>query len=109
MRKLLASIIAAVLLTGCAELQTVATSPNTFAICKAADVVTTAVALNSGKFVEANPVLKPFIGPHHFLPLIAYSFALWWIIDRLNNPKVTLAANVLTCGAAGHNAVLLLK
>lgn len=109
MKRLLAAIATAVLLTGCANLRQVAESPDTFAICKAADVITTAVALNSGAFHEANPLLKPFIGPHNIFPLVAFSFALWWVIQHYNEPKLTLAANVITCGVAGHNAVLLLK
>lgn len=102
-------LLAILLLSSCATVQSVAESPTTFAVCKTVDVATTAYALNSGHFREANPILKPFIGPHHFVPLIAFSFALWWVIQKLNEPKLTMAANAITCGVSAHNIGLLMQ
>lgn len=88
--------------------RSIITSPDTFAVCKAADVATTAVALNSGQFVEANLLLKPFIGPGHFLPLVFVSVALWYVIDHYANKETTAAANVITCGVAAQNLLLII-
>lgn len=110
--KIIAVVLAA-LLVGCAttkqDVVGVATSTNTFAACKGADVITTAVALNSGNFVEANPILKGLIGPHNFFPLIAFSVVAWRLLVWANEPVITGAANVATCGVAASNAWKLLK
>lgn len=96
-------LVAAFALSGCAVME----SPTTFGVCKAADVATTAYALNTGLFHESNPILKPFIGPHHIMPLIAVSLLMWWVIYELNEPKVTVVANGITCGVAAHNLLLI--
>lgn len=111
-RALALVLIAALLLNGCAlfgPMQEVAESPTTFAVCKAADVATTAVALNSGHFHEVNPLLKGLIGPHNIMPLVAFSIGVYLLLRYINEPKVTLAANAITCPIAAHNAVLLMK
>lgn len=100
-------LILAVALGGCAQVQTVAESDATFIACKSADIITTAVGLNSGMFHEANPALKLLIGPHNFVPLITFSIVVWAILHYINEPKLTMAANVVTCGIAGRNAILL--
>lgn len=100
MRTILILLIA---LQGCAVMQ----SPTTFAACKSADIVTTAIGLNSGKFVETNPVLKVLIGPHHFVPLIAFSVGMYVLLRYLNQPKTTETVNAVTCAVAAHNAFLL--
>lgn len=100
-------LVLALALGGCAQVQTVAESEATFIACKSADIITTAVGLNSGHFVEANPALKLLIGPHNFVPLITFSIVVWAILHYINEPKLTMAANVVTCGVAGRNAYLL--
>lgn len=95
-------------LTGCATAQQVAESSNTFASCKAADVATTAYALHTGHFIEKNPLIAPLVS-HGFIPLIAISIALWYVVDRYDGPKATMAANAITCPVAGHNLWLLLQ
>ena len=103
-------------LTGCASLDQslresespiaqIASSPNTFAVCKAADVLSTAKLLETGKFVEANPVIAATL-QHGYFPLIAISFALWYALREIDSPSATLAANVITCGVAAHNISL---
>lgn len=101
-------LLAMLALTGCAELAPIAESPNTFAACKAVDVAATAYALHAGGFVEKNALVAPLLS-HGYIPLIAVSVALWWIIDRMNTPALTVTANAITCPVAAHNAWLLLK
>lgn len=101
MRALLLSIL--LLLPGCAALE----SSNTFAACRAADVATTYIGVHHG-FAEVNPLTKALLA-HGWLPYIGLSVLAWYVIDRLNEPSVTVAANVVTCGVAAHNAVLLVK
>src|ERR1035437_48769 len=100
-------LVLALALGGCAQVQTLAESEATFIACKSADVITTAVGLNSGHFVEANPALKLLIGPHNFVPLITFSIVVWAILHYINEPKLTMAANLVTCGIATRNAYLL--
>jgi hypothetical protein len=57
--------------------------------------------------VESNPALKLLIGPHNFFPLIAFSVGVYVLLRYINEPKLTMAANVVTCGVAGRNAYLL--
>jgi hypothetical protein len=85
----------------------VAESEATFIACKSADIITTAVGLNSGHFVEANPALKLLIGPHNLFPLIGFSVALWALLHYINEPKLNMVANGITCGVASRNAILL--
>jgi hypothetical protein len=102
------AILLIVSMSGCAILE----KPETFAACKALDVATTAVALNSGGFHEVNPILRGLgIGPHvsGLLPLVGVSMLVIALIKYLNEPTVTTVASVATCGVAGHNAFLLLK
>lgn len=89
------------MLSGCATVETVATSSNTFAACRAADVGTTYYALHHG-FAEINPIVKVLLA-HGWVPYIAASIGAWYLIDHLNNPNVTLAANIVGCGAVVHN------
>lgn len=100
-------LIAIFLLTGCGTLQPIAESPTTFAVCEVADVATTAYALNSGHFHEANPLLKGLIGPHNFVPLITISIVAYLIIRHFNEPKITMAANAVKCGVAVRNALVI--
>ena len=97
-------VLSLLCLSGCATLQ----STDTFAVCKTADVVTTGIGLSSGLFLEKNPLVAPLVS-HGILPLAIVSFAIWWILDRYNEPLATTAANVITCPVAAHNAWLLLK
>jgi hypothetical protein len=106
MKKLAAAVLVFAL-AGCAELKAVSESEATFIACKSADVITTAVGLNSGRFVEANPLLKFVIGPHNIFPLIGFSIAMWALIHYVNSPKVNMAVNGITCGVAAHNAFVL--
>lgn len=104
----------AILLSGCVtvldNVKDVAGKKETLALCKAADVVTTITALNTGTFHETNFLMKALMtGAHGFMPFLAVSAAyvavIWWI----DNPKATMIASGITCGVAAHNGYLLLK
>jgi hypothetical protein len=105
------------LLSGCATVgqitdaaPDVAKSPNTFIVCKAADVGLTAYALHTGLFIEKNPFIAPLIGHKAtatgvpilghigaYMPLIAVSAGLVALVYWLHNDSATLAANAVTC------------
>lgn len=101
-------IILAFVLSGCATMQDIATSPKTFAVCKTADVVTTAIALKSGMFVEGNGLVAATLS-HGYFPLIVISYGVYKLIDYVNDPVTTATANVITCGAVLNNSILLLR
>lgn len=106
MKKLL--LIAVFMFSGCTTMQNVATSPTTFAVCKAADVTTTAIALKSGMFAEGNGIVAATLS-HGYFPLILISYGLYKLIDYVNDPVATATANVITCGAVLNNSILLLR
>jgi hypothetical protein len=85
----------------------VITSPTTFAVCKAVDVVSTIYLLSVGGFVEANPIVAWSMSVGGYVPLIAASIGLWYVIKEANNPYVTGFANVVTCAVAGSNLALI--
>ena len=106
MRRLLIKVLLVLLLSGCATVRDVATSPDTFAVCKTADVVTTIYGVHSGAFVEKNKIVAGLLH-HGYLPLIALSFALWYAVDAIKDDRLTLAANAITCPLAVNNLLLL--
>lgn len=87
-------------------LEDVATSPETFAVCKIADVASTAYLLERGLAVEANPVVRALL-VHGYAPLIAISIGLYYFLKEVNNPVATGTANAITCGVAVHNLLLI--
>ena len=89
-----------------ATVEEVATSPTTFAVCKTVDIATTAYLIENGLGVEANPVVASILG-NGYIPLIALSVGLWYLIKQYNNPYATAGANVMTCGIAIHNLLLI--
>lgn len=103
-----------VLSSGCAttleDVKDVAGKKETLALCKAADVVTTIVALNTGTFHETNFLMRALMtGAHGYLPFVlvsaAYVGVMWW----WDNPKATMIASGITCGVAAHNGYLLIR
>ena len=105
MKKLM--IVLAFVLSGCATVQDVVTSPKTFAVCKTADIATTAVLLKSSAFAEGNGLVAATLS-HGYFPLIAISYGLYKLIGYVNNPVATAAVNILTGAAVVNNSVLLL-
>jgi len=105
--KRLALIIAVIMSLAVVDVEEVITSPDTFTVCKAADVATTIYLLeNIAGATEANPLMAGLIS-HGYLPLIAFSAAVVWLIHKVNDPVATGIANVLTCGAAINNLLLI--
>lgn len=98
----------AILLSGCSTIKTTAESTDTFAVCKTADVVTTYVGVTSGKFVEANPIVAKLL-THGWLPWIAISVGLYYWLEHLDNKKLNMFANAVTCGVSGNNLFILVK
>jgi hypothetical protein len=88
------------------SLEEIATSTDTFAICKAADVITTAYVIEHGIGVEANPIVAPLVA-HGYIPFILVSYGVYRLIKWLDNPGATLGANVITCGVAVNNLLLI--
>ena len=101
-------ILLVVLLTGCATVMDSAKSPDTFATCKAVDVATTVVGVSSGAFPEANPLMAKLLS-HGYMPFILLSIAMWYVIDRVNEPALTIGANAVTCPIAARNVWLLVR
>lgn len=99
------SILILLLLSGCATLQDVAVSPNTTAVCSAADVATTAFALHHGA-VESNPVIKLLLKPFGIFGYAAFSgFIVYEIYEHYKEipPAEMGAVNGIRCGAAISN------
>lgn len=101
-------LILSLLLPGCASLQSTFESTDTFAACRALDISTTAIGLHTGKFAEANGLVKAMLA-HGYIPWIALSVAVWYALDKLNNPTATTVLNAVTCPIGIRNAVLLVK
>jgi hypothetical protein len=101
-------LLLAVFLGGCASVQTL----DAYKVCATADVVTTAVGLQTGTMIEANPLTKALAVGHSVagtvIPLIGLSIAGYYILKYLNEPRVTGVVNVLTCGVAINNAAILI-
>lgn len=110
MRKLVVAALAC-LLAGCGTttVRDVATSPDTLAVCKAADVATTAQALHSGHFVETNRMLVALGGAHSAFPAAVVGVVLWYVVKNAATPGATAAANGVTCAAAAINGWGLLR
>lgn len=84
----------------------VVTSTDTFAFCKAADVVSTIYVIEHGIGVEANPIVAGLLA-HGYIPFILLSAGIYWLIKEANNPVATGITNVVTCGAAVNNLLLI--
>lgn len=104
----IAVILLALVLTGCASLRETAESTDTFAACKALDVATTAYGVKTGLLVEKNPLVSGLIG-QGVLPFAIISFAVWMLIDHINNKHLTMGLNVATCPIAAHNLLLIAR
>lgn len=93
-------------LIGCSTIKPIAESPETFAVCKTIDIATTAAILSKGG-VELNPIARGLLA-HGYIPIIAISVGIYFLLKELNEPKLNVAANAVTCGVAAHNLVILL-
>lgn len=91
-------------------LEEVATSPETFAVCKTVDIASTAYLLGHG-FTEANPLVAWSLRIGGYLPLILVSAGIYWVMDQHRGERDAAApmivANGVTCGVAAHNLLLI--
>jgi len=103
----MATIMAASIGVNAGTVEDIVTSPTTFAVCKTVDVVSTIHLLSVGGFVEANPLVTWSLSIGGYVPLIAVSIGVWYLLKEVNNPIATGIANVVTCAVAGHNLILI--
>ena len=89
-----------------ASVEEVATSPNTFAVCKAVDIASTAYLLKTGLGVESNPVVAPLI-VHGYFPLVVLSVGVYWLMTKYHNATANTVVNGVTCGVAASNLLLI--
>lgn len=104
--KLLAALLIALSLTGCASLKTASTAKETFVACRAADVVTTVAILGHGG-IELNPLMNALM-VHSYVPFIAVEAGIaalaWYAWDKLSDTG-KMAANAVSCLPPSLNAV----
>ncbi len=95
-------------LTGCATIQEVASSKETFAVCQAVDAVTTYAALTSKiGLVEGNPIMAAVL-KHGWLPFIGFKvFLVWAVYNADFSPRAQTVANVVACAPGVWNTHLL--
>jgi len=97
MTRTIATLTLCAALAGCASLPQAASSKETFALCQAADVATTAVLLGRGGFVEANPIMAALI-KQGWIPFVTFKVALVWIMYQIDaSPPVQTAFNAVAC------------
>jgi hypothetical protein len=108
MKRTLAALALVCTLTGCATIQTVASSKETFAVCQAVDAVTTYVALTSKiGFIEGNPIMAALL-KHGWLPFIGFKVFLVWAVYQIDfSPPAQTVANVVACAPGVWNTHLL--
>ena len=87
-------------------LEEVATAPQTFAVCKAVDIASTAYLINTGIGVESNPVVTPLI-VHGYFPLVVLSVGVYWLMQHYKSPTTNIVVNGVTCGVAASNLLLI--
>jgi hypothetical protein len=107
MKRTFAALALAFSLTGCATIQTVASSKETFAVCQAVDVTTTYIGITKVGLVEGNPIMAALL-KHGWLPVIAFKIAIIWAVYNADfSPKAQTVANVVACAPGVWNATLL--
>jgi len=90
------------------NLEEAVVSPNTFVVCKAADVLSTMYIINSGIGVESNPVVAASIHIGRYIPLILISVVIYkWIKDNPQEKVAIGTVNAVTCGVALQNILLI--
>lgn len=82
-------------------------TPEAFAVCKAADISSTALALRMGVGYESNPITAKLIA-NSFAPLLGVSVAVYYFMKKNNtSPTVNRSVSGITCAAAVGNLMLL--
>lgn len=107
MKRTLAALALVFTLSGCATIQEVASSKETFVACQVLDTATTYVGISKVGLMEGNPIVAALL-KHGWLPFLAFKAALVWIVYEADfSPPVQTAANVVACLPGIHNAILL--
>jgi uncharacterized membrane protein len=107
MKRTLAALALAFTLSGCATIQTVASSKETFVACQALDVATTYIGVAKAGMMEANPIVAALL-KHGWLPFIALKVALVWAVYNADfSPAGQTVANVAACAPGVWNTHLL--
>ncbi len=107
MKQAFAALALMLSLSGCATIQTVASSKETFVACQALDVATTYVGVSKVGLMEANPIVAALL-KHGWLPFIAIKVALVWAVYNADfSPPAQTVANVAACAPGVWNATLL--
>ena len=107
MKRTLAALLLVFALSGCATIQSVASSKETFVACQVLDTATTYVGISKVGLMEGNPLVAALL-KHGWLPFIAFKAALVWIVYEANfSPPVQTAANAVACLPGIHNAILI--
>jgi len=107
MKKAIAALALAFTLTGCATIQTVASSKETFVACQVLDTATTYVGVAKAGMMEANPLMAALL-KHGWLPFIGFKVVLIYIVYHANlSPPAQTAVNVVACVPGVWNATLL--
>jgi hypothetical protein len=92
------------------SLEEIATSPETFAVCKTVDIASTAYLLGHG-FVESNPLVAWSMNIGGYVPLIAVSYGIYWAMKKFKDEPgaktATAIANGATCFVAAQNLLLI--
>ena len=92
-------------------LEDVATSPDTFALCKTMDIASTAYLLEHGLATEANPLVVWSLKVGGWAPLVFVSIGIYWAMQKFKDQPgakpATAIANGVTCIAATQNLLLL--
>ena len=106
MKQALAALALLFTLSGCATIQSVASSKETFVACQVFDIATTYVAISKAGFVEGNPIVAALL-KHGWLPMIGFKLALIWAVYQVDfSPKAQTVANVVACAPGVWNAHL---
>lgn len=95
-------------------IEQIITSPETLAVCKAADVISTIYIIESGIGVEANPIIAwtmkvgSSLGIGAYTPLIAISVLMYKLAKENQERKLEIAiASAITCAVATSNIALI--
>jgi hypothetical protein len=89
-------------------LEEVAESPETFLVCKTADILSTAYIIEHGIGYEANPLVAWSFHIGGYGPLILVSGLIyWWMKEHEDEKFAIVVANGVTCGVAVSNLLLI--
>jgi hypothetical protein len=108
--KSLTIILICLMFSGCAAINKlsvpdIASSPKTFAVCKAVDVVTTSVALGRGGFIEANPLMA--LTGHPAIAAALFGIGIYELMVHYGTPQSNMVINAVSCGVSAHNLFLI--